>query len=378
MAVPSTPKNPASPGAPSGARAVAPVMVGQGTAMARLRELLGAVAARECTVMLHGPSGSGKELAARTIHALSGRAAAPFVAVDCTGLRDTLLESQLFGHVKGAFTGADVPALGFIRAADGGTLFLDEIGEMEPKTQAKFLRVLQERTVVPLGATRPVPVDVRVVCASHRDLRALAARGEFREDLLFRLDVVKISLPSLAERPEDIEPLAEHFVGQLADLYGEPARGISAGARAALRAYGWPGNVRELANAVEHAVVFCRGDEIEVADLPERVRGAVVGAGASAAGAPGAAGTTGVRENLGEWGGEWGVQRSGALAAGAEAIARVPTLEQMERELIERALRITNGNQNSAAAMLQIERRRLYRKVSRYGLRPLVNKRAEG
>ncbi|MCU0689657.1 MAG: sigma 54-interacting transcriptional regulator, partial [Phycisphaerales bacterium] len=254
---------------------VAPVMVGRGEAMERLRRVLGAVAARDCTVMLHGESGSGKELAARTIHAQSGRQGGPFVAVDCTGLRDTLLESQLFGHVKGAFTGADAPALGFIRAADGGTLFLDEVGELEPKTQAKLLRVIQERSVVPLGSTKPIPVDVRIVCASHRDLRAMAEKGEFREDLLFRLDVVKISLPSLRERVEDIVPLAEHFLGQLAKVYGEGAKRLGPSAVDALMAYRWPGNVRELANAIEHAMVFAQEEMIGLADLPERVRVAV-------------------------------------------------------------------------------------------------------
>lgn len=325
-----------------------PTLVGAGPAMERLRGVLGAVARRDCTVMIEGESGSGKELAARTIHAMSSRQGGAFVAVDCTGLRDTLLESQLFGHVKGAFTGAESAALGFIRSADGGTLFLDEIGELEIKTQAKLLRVIQERAVVPLGATRPIPVDIRVVCASHRDLRAMAGRGEFREDLLFRLDVVKVGLPALRERVEDIGALAGHFLGQLAELYGEPACVLSAGAMDALCAYRWPGNVRELANAVEHAVVFSRGGLIEVGDLPERVR-----AGAFAVGD----------------GGAIGVQTAGV---------GVPTLAQMEKELICRALRVAMGNQNRAAAILDIERRRLYRKITLHGLRGLVDKRSAG
>ncbi|MFT3687186.1 MAG: sigma 54-interacting transcriptional regulator [Phycisphaerales bacterium] len=202
-------------------------MVGAGPAMQQLRSMIDAVAPRDCTVMIHGESGAGKELTARTIHLQSRRCTGAFVAVDCTGLRDTLLESQLFGHVKGAFTGADAPSLGFIRAADGGTLFLDEIGELELKTQAKLLRCIQERCVVPLGSVKPVPVDVRVVCATHRNLREMASKGEFREDLLFRLDVVQVKLPSLRERREDIAALAGHFLGQLADLYGEEPRGLS-------------------------------------------------------------------------------------------------------------------------------------------------------
>lgn len=325
--------------------------------MTRLKQMLAAVAARDCTVMIHGESGSGKELAARTIHAISNRQAGSFVAVDCTGLRDTLLESQLFGHVKGAFTGADQAALGFIRAADGGTLFLDEIGELELKTQAKLLRVIQERSVVPLGSTKPIPIDIRVVCASHRDLRTMVTRGEFREDLLFRLDVVKVSLPSLRERAEDILPLAQHFLGQLAELYGESPKMLTDSAIDALRAYAWPGNVRELANAIEHAVVFCRDGRIEWADLPERVRN---GPSTLSVTIPPPAAEP-VRE---------------AIGAGRLVDDTVPTLATMEKELITRALKAAFGNQNRAAAILDIERRRLYRKVATYGLRSLVDKKA--
>lgn len=319
--------------------------------MTELRAHLAAVASRDVTVMIHGESGSGKELAARTIHAMSNRQAGPFVAVDCTGLRDTLLESQLFGHVKGAFTGADAPSLGFIRAADGGTLFLDEIGELEPKTQAKLLRVIQERSVVPLGSTKPIPVDVRIVCASHRDLRAMATRGEFREDLLFRLDVVKISLPSLRDRVEDIVPLAQHFLAQIADLYGEPAKALNEASIAALQSYPWPGNVRELANAIEHAVVFCQNGVVDLANLPDRVRVAVPTAKIALP-----------QHEIHE------------VGAGIALDDAVPTLAEMERDLIIRALRASFGNQNRAAAMLGIERRRLYRKVASYGLRTLVDK----
>ena len=333
-------------------------MVGSGPAMQQLKTMIGAVAPRDCTVMINGESGSGKELTARTIHLQSRRASGAFVAVDCTGLRDTLLESQLFGHVKGAFTGADTPSQGFIRAADGGTLFLDEIGELELKTQAKLLRCIQERCVVPLGSVKPINVDVRVVCATHRNLREMANRGEFREDLLFRLDVVQVKLPSLRERREDILALADHFLAQLAELYGEEARTLSDEAATALRAYSWPGNVRELANALEHAAVFCQGSVIEWTDLPERVRGSGV---AAAAADP----LTTALSKL--------------EAAGAETIAgmqranAVLTLEAMERELIAQALRVSSGNQNRAAGMLAVERRRLYRKVAKYGLKHLTN-----
>lgn len=346
---------------PSPVPAVARPMVGAGPAMAQLRSVIDAVAPRECTVMVHGESGAGKELTARTIHQQSRRASGPFIAVDCTGLRDTLLESQLFGHIKGAFTGADGPSLGFIRAADGGTLFLDEIGELELKTQAKLLRCVQERCVVPLGSVKPVPVDVRVVCATHRNLREMASRGEFREDLLFRLDVVQVRLPSLRDRREDIPLLAEHFLRQLADLYGEEPKSLSERAAAALLEYAWPGNVRELANALEHAAVFCQGGLIDWADLPERVRGAsrerlTTGAVAAVE----VKGVAGVKEV------------EGADGRGAAATA-VVTLEAMERELIARALVASEGNQNRAAGMLAVERRRLYRKVAKYGLKHLTN-----
>ena len=328
-------------------------MVGAGAAMQQLKGMIAAVAPRDCTVMINGESGSGKELTARTIHLQSRRASGPFVAVDCTGLRDTLLESQLFGHVKGAFTGADGPSLGFIRAADGGTLFLDEIGELELKTQAKLLRCIQERSVVPLGSVKPINVDVRVVCATHRNLRDMTTKGEFREDLLFRLDVVQVRLPSLRERREDVMALAGHFLRQLAELYGEEPRTLSREAALALQGYGWPGNVRELANALEHAAVFCQGAVIEWSDLPERVRSAGIATRTMVVN--GAA--------MGE----------GAVSAGVGPIGAVLTLEAMERELIAQALRVSEGNQNRAAGMLAVERRRLYRKVAKYGLKHLTN-----
>lgn len=349
---------------PSGVPTVGVVapMIGAGPSMERLRGMIAAVAPRDCTVMIQGESGSGKELTARTIHAQSRRAAGPFVAVDCTGLRDTLLESQLFGHVKGAFTGADGPSMGFLRAADGGTLFLDEIGELELKTQAKLLRCIQERCVVPLGSVKPVPIDVRVLCATHRNLREMASRGEFREDLLFRLDVVQVRLPALRERPEDVLALAGYFLSQLAELYGEQPRRLSSEAAAAVEAYQWPGNVRELANALEHAAVFSQREVIELSDLPERVR---VGSGAQ----------TGVVSEP--------ASRIESLPtferfSGLEGVAdQVMTLEAMERELIARALKMTDGNQNRAAGLLAVERRRLYRKVAKYGLKHLTNGREE-
>lgn len=314
----------------------APAMVGASGAMERLGKLIEAVAKKDCTVLIQGPSGSGKELVARHVHARSERAGGPMVAVDCTGLRDTLLESQLFGHVKGAFTGAEQSTLGFIRAADGGTVFLDEIGEMDLKTQAKLLRCIQERVVVPLGAVRPIAVDVRFICATHRDLRAMATRGEFREDLYYRLDVVRLRTPALADRREDVPALAEHFLRALAQEYGEPTKRLSDEAMVCLGAYDWPGNVRELANAVEHALVFCDSELILPEHLPDRLR--VVATG------------------------RIGDVRMLPIAE------ELTSLEEAERRLIARALRATEGNQSKAAAILRIDRRRLARKVRRYKL----------
>ncbi|MBY0397163.1 MAG: sigma 54-interacting transcriptional regulator, partial [Thermoleophilia bacterium] len=267
---------------------------------------------------------------------------------DCTGLRDTLLESQLFGHVKGAFTGADSATLGFFRSADGGTLFLDEIGELDLKTQAKLLRCIQERCVVPLGSVHPVPVNVRVLCATHRDLRAMVARGDFREDLFFRLDVVKIVVPSMHERPDDAPLLANHFLQQLAELYEEPAKQLSPEAELLLTSYSWPGNVRELGNAVEHAVVFSAGETLTPADFPERLRaGAIAAANLSAT--------------------------TLSLVDGP-----IVSLEAAEKALIARALRFTKGNQSAAAQILRIDRRRLHRKVERYSLVHLLSATDDG
>ncbi len=303
--------------------------------MSRLRTLVETIAKRNCTVLVQGESGTGKELVARQVHALSPRRHRPFVPVDCTTLRDTLLESQLFGHVKGAFTGADKATLGFIRAADGGTLFLDEIGELSPQVQAKLLRVIQERVVIPLGSTEAVPVNVRIVAATHRDLKKMVQDGEFREDLFYRLNVVCIEVPPLRERVEDIGRLAEHFLAELSRLYQEPAKKFAPDAVDAMTSYDWPGNVRELANAVEHSYILSATEVIACNDLPEIVRTA-------------------------------------ASEAKLPSDASVPTLQSAERNLLMRALRASKGNQAVAARMLNIERHRFYRMVARHGLATLT------
>jgi transcriptional regulator with PAS, ATPase and Fis domain len=222
--------------------------------------------------MLLGETGTGKEMLARHIHDHSERAGKPFVPVDCSAMTESLFESQLFGHVRGAFTGAVRESLGFIRAADGGTLFIDEVGELSVLLQAKLLRVLQERCVVPVGDTRARPVDVRVICATHRDLAAMVRMRSFREDLYFRLNVVVLNVPPLRERPEDVVPLAQHFLAVQADLYEETAKTLSREAADLLSKYPWPGNVRELANVIEHAHVLASAGMIRPTDLPERLR----------------------------------------------------------------------------------------------------------
>jgi len=255
--------------------------------------------------------------------------------VDCTALRDTLFESQLFGHTKGAFTGAEQSTLGFFRAADGGTLFLDEIGEMGLQVQAKLLRCIQDRAVVPLGGVEPIPVDVRIITATHRDLKAMVARGEFRQDLYFRLNVVRIPVPPLRERGPDILMLARHFLHQFAKTDGAPVKHLAPDATQALQAYDWPGNVRELANVMEQAHILSKSGFFTAADLPEEVT-------------------------------------SGSADAVLDAESDIVPLATAELALITRALRVSSGNQSRAAQMLQIDRRRLYRKVRQYGLASLV------
>jgi len=251
---------------------LADTYVGDSVSMKDLKSLALNVAGRRSTIMLLGETGSGKEMLARYIHTCSPRVAKPFIPVDCSSLTDSLFESELFGHVKGAFTGAMRDSLGFIRAADGGTLFLDEIGELSVHLQAKLLRVLQERAVVPVGDVRPRPVDVRVVTATNRDLQAMVEDGTFRQDLFFRLNVVALRVPPLRERIQDIVPLARHFLQVQAELYGETTKKLAPEVSALLETYNWPGNVRELANVMEHAHVLATGDIVKLSDLPPRLQ----------------------------------------------------------------------------------------------------------
>jgi len=293
------------------------------------------VAPTETTVLLTGESGTGKEVVARLIHRGSARANGPFVALNCAALPETLLESELFGHEKGAFTGAAATHPGRIEQAAGGVLFLDEVGEMSPAVQAKFLRVLQEREFQRLGGTRPLKADLRVVAATNRNLEAALARGDFREDLYYRLRVFEIPLPALRERREDILPLAEAFLEEIGPAVGRPAAGISRDAHEALLSYAWPGNVRELRNALERATILCDGGLITVEHLPI------------------------------------GVARPGATPARHEGPEAFPpggvNLEFMERDLITKALREAQNNRSQAARLLGITRSQLYSRMQKHG-----------
>ena len=307
------------------------------------------VAPAETTVLLSGESGTGKEVVAHLIHRGSRRAEGPFVALNCAALPEALLESELFGYEKGAFTGAVSARAGRLEQAAGGTLFLDEVGEMSPVVQAKVLRVLQEREFQRLGGTRMLKADVRVIAATNRDLQIAMTTGAFREDLYYRLHVFAIHLPPLRERPEDILPLLEHFVEELGPVVlGRPAAGISREARAHFLAYGWPGNVRELRNAVERALILCEGGLINPEHLPWHAEPSKSGPLVPlAATAPPAA-------PIGP--------------AGGDLPAHGVDLEAMERSFIERALKQTGRNKAKAARLLGLSRSKLYSRMERFGL----------
>jgi PAS domain S-box-containing protein len=251
-------------------------LISRSPAVRRILDLLPALADSDCNVLIEGETGTGKELLARAIHGSSRRRAAPFVAVNCAAIPETLLESELFGVRAGAFTGAHRDRPGRFARADGGTLLLDEIGEMSPAIQVKLLRVLEEHGIEPLGGSVTVPVNVRVIAATNRDLRARVAEGTFREDLYYRVNVVRLELPPLRRRREDIPLLAEHFVARLNRREGRQVEGLTSDAMALLAAHDWPGNVRELENAIEHAFVVCNGQRIERSHLPEQMGGRTV------------------------------------------------------------------------------------------------------
>ncbi len=328
-------------------------LVGRSDAVLEVFKTIGRVAARDVPVLITGESGTGKELVARAIHAASPRGVGPFVAVNAAAIPRELLESELFGHEKGAFTGATESRPGRFREASGGTLLLDEIGDMPPELQAKLLRVLQSGEVTSVGGRRTERVDVRILAATHRDLDAEVSAGRFREDLLYRLRVVPIQIPPLRERPEDIDVLAEHFVARYAKELGTGRRYLSEPALERLRAHPWPGNVRELENAVRRALVIAQHEVLSPDDF------AFLG-GSPSTGARGP--TEGSLEEL------VSQETAHALAAGAEGDLYRHVLERVERPLLEAALARTGGNQLKAAALLGINRNTLRKKITELGI----------
>jgi two-component system nitrogen regulation response regulator NtrX len=312
-------------------------MVGESYAMAQLREQIAMAAPTNGRVLIFGENGTGKELVARSIHALSRRRNGPFVEVNCAAIPEELIESELFGHLKGAFTGATADRRGKFEMAGGGTLFLDEIGDMTLKTQAKVLRALQEQVVEPVGGTTSVRVDVRVLAATNKDLSAEIRAGRFREDLYFRLNVIPIFVPPLRDREEDIPLLAEHFMAELAREYGRRPKRLDPGAASGLRGYRWPGNVRELRNVIERLMIMVPGDTISVADLTF-LEGAALS-----------------REDGG--------------APPTEPLHEAR--DRFERDYILRALAAHNGNISRTADALGVERSNLYRKMRGFGISPV-------
>jgi two-component system, NtrC family, response regulator PilR len=320
-------------------------IIGASSAMEKLKQTIRTVASTQSTVLIYGESGTGKELVARAVHTCSPRVAEPFVSINCGAFPETLLESELFGYVKGAFTGANQNKRGLFEVADAGTIFLDEIGEMTLTMQVKLLRVLQERTVRPVGGTDEIAIDVRVIAATNRDLEKQVAENTFREDLYYRLSVIPITVPPLRDRREDVALLVNHFLHKYAPAAGKSISRIDAGSLESLASYDWPGNVRQLENSIERAVALGSGDELHV-DLPaERPRARAAAAGV---------GTDGVS-----------TASDGVLPEGIDMEKYVADIE---RSLLKSALAQSNGVQARAADVLKISYRSFRHLMKKYDL----------
>ncbi len=306
-------------------------MVGPSAALRQVMAMVERVASSEVAVLICGESGTGKELVARAVHDLSGRASGPFVAINCAALPDSLVESELFGHVKGAFTDARADRKGLFLEAEGGTLFLDEVGELPLELQAKLLRALQEKTVRAVGGGAEVPFNARLVAATNQDLETAVHEKRFREDLYYRINVVRIDVPPLRERPADVLPLAQTFIERASASGPRKVKGLSHQAAERLLAYDWPGNVRELANAMQRAVALAHFDELAVEDLPAQVR----------------------------------TFRSQRVMLSAETEAELVTLQELESRYLQRVLSLVGGNKTRAAEILGVDRRTLYRMLER-------------
>jgi len=307
-------------------------LLGTSPAMRRMYELLDRIADSSASVLIAGETGTGKELVARALHERGRRKAGPFVAVDCASLPEPLLESELFGHVRGAFTDAHAARRGLFVQANGGALFLDEIGDLPLALQAKLLRALQTRSVRPVGANDEVPFDVNLIAATNRDLESAVEEGRFREDLYFRINVIHVEMPPLRARGGDVLLLAQHFVDRYAAQAGKRVTGLSPEAAERLLAYVWPGNVRELENCIERAIALTRHETIGLDDLPEKIRG---------------------------------FQRSHVLVAGDDPSELAP-LEEVERRYVLRVMEAVGGSKTLAARVLGIGRKTLYRKLEQY------------
>ena len=318
-----------------------PEIIGEDATLMRVFDIVRRVADTDCSVLITGETGTGKELIAQAIHRASGRRKGAFVPMNCAAIPENLMESELFGHAKGAFTGATNAHMGRFQVADGGTLLLDEIGEMDLSLQAKLLRVLQEGEIRPVGESKSHKVDVRVVAATHRDVEEMAETGRFREDLLYRLDVIRIELPSLRQRPGDIPHLVGHFISEAARRRNRNITRIEDAALAALQGFDWPGNVRQLRHTVERMVVLAQGETLTLDDVPARIR-----------------------------------EASGATAGGGGGSPILPeagldlrdAVEQFENALIVQALERTGWNKNQAASILQMNRTTLVEKLKKKGI----------
>ena len=306
-------------------------LIGTSGPMERVKEIIGKVAVTDSPVLIEGESGTGKELVAAAIHRLSSRAKRSFIPVNCSAIPQDLLESEFFGHVRGAFSGAVADALGLFRGADEGTIFLDEIAELSPALQVKLLRVLQEMQVRPVGSTKAFPVDVRVIAATNRDLERAMTEGSFRQDLFYRLNVVRVTLPPLRERREDIPSLINHFLRRFNKRFHRDVRGVAPEALAALTAYTFPGNVRELENLIERAFAMGAREQIALTDLPS-------------------------------------LSKTPMTSTPVTSPESVPALADVERELILKALAVFKDDKEAAARALGISRRTIYRRLKEYGV----------
>jgi two-component system response regulator HydG len=308
-------------------------LIGESDAMQSVRSMVERVAQADASVLVTGESGTGKEVIARAIHDHGKRKGGPFIAINCAAVPENLLESELFGHVKGAFTDARGARTGLFAEASRGTLFLDEIGDMPLALQPKLLRALQERKIRPVGGNSEIPIDVRIVAATNKDLEDAIANKTFREDLYFRINVLPVALPPLRARGGDVLLLAEHFVAEFASRTGKAVKGIARAAAEKLLAYQWPGNVRELQNAIERAVALTRWEEIAVEDLPEKIQN----------------------------------YQSSHVVVAANDPSELATMDEVEKRYILRVLDAVGGNRTEASKVLGLDRKTLYRKLLRYG-----------